>query len=1003
MMKSKTIIIYIFFILTLSQFSNAQNYNFFNYDIVDGLPQSQAYAICQDSFGYLWVGTLGGGVARFDGKKFETDVIPLELNSDYIYSLYTLPDNKLIIGTDKGLNLYKNGKIIDVSFDDKKYHRVNSIIFWKNKIILGADDGLFELYSDFSKAKAIFRENQAFNGRINELQILNNTLWIASKRGLWFYDNSTYEFRQINGLPFPEVQAIASNDKNELWIGILGYGVLQYDLSTLKIKDKFTSSSVFKPFSILIDNENKVWIGTMENGITIIDPATKNLHLINENNGLSSRNIRKLFSDSWHNIWIGTSGGGLVKKSSLPFKYYNPYEYGVRGKRVYSIAKTEENDLLVSINSGILSAFNDLRFDIKKIDSLNINTKIKSIVSQGTNIWLGTEGQGIICFDSIFRKPFSSKTKVRPGYWVNHLIKDKQNKIWAAIRGEGIYCLKEESDSIFIVNRFSTKNGLTDDNINSLATDKMGNIWFVSKNGTAGYIDVNSKITLYGIKNGLPENSIKTICFDSLNSVFIGIPGTGIFNSKIQYGNLDVKFSKLKSDNSKYSNNLYSMICDRNNDLWVGSQNGVYKLKIKDNDLTEIQHFTKNDGFYGIENCHNAVAIDNQQRIWFGTMNGLMCYNPYENTTNKTPPRLHFVNISVSGQAINFSKIEKAIDLPYNKSSLIFEFKAIHLRFPEKIKYRFRLKGADEKWSEWSQDEKVNLASLSPGKYVFIVQAKLEGTDIISEKKFSFSIIAPFWKKNWFYFILGLTSLLMLFSISRYREKRIKRKNEKIKKELEIQNKMLMLEQKALQLQMNPHFIFNTLNSIQSLVVESKMDEARMQIQNFAGLMRRILNNSKKKTVSIKEEIDAVKKYLEVEKFCQNNEFEFNIKLKSEIDTEEIEIPSMLIQPFVENAVIHGIAHLQQPGKIEISIDILKDYIEINISDNGVGRIKAKELKANKATDHVSSGIEVTQQRLKSLAKGYNFNPIEIIDLIDNENKPVGTEVILRIPITYNF
>jgi len=1002
MKKLKSIIISVFFILILSKFSNAQNYNFFNYNIVDGLPQSQAYAICQDSFGYLWVGTLGGGVAHFDGKKFETDLLPSDLNSDYIYSLYTLPENELLIGTDKGLNLYKKGKIINVSFNDQKYHKINSIAVWKKKIILGADDGLFELYSDLTKAKPIFRENTAFNNRINELRIVDNTLWIASKNGLWFYDNFTNKFKLINGLPFPEVQAIASNNKNEIWIGILGYGVIQFDLLKMKIKDKFTSQSVYKPFTILIDSEEKVWIGTMENGITIIDPITKNLHLLNENNGLSSKNIRKIFSDSWHNIWIGTSGGGLIKKSSLPFKYYNPYEYGVRGKRVYSIANTEVNDLLVSINSGILTDFNDLRFDLIKIDSLNINTKIKSIVSQGTNIWLGTEGQGIICFDSIFRKPFSSKTKVRPGYWVNHLIKDKQNKIWAAIRGEGIYCLKEQSDSIYIINRFSTKNGLTDDNINSLATDKNGNIWFVSKNGTTGYVDVNLKITLFGIKNGIPPNPIKTICFDSLNNLYIGIPGAGIYTTKIQYGNFDLKFSKLKSDNSKFSNSLYSMICDNDNRLWVGSQNGVYKLNIKEDEILEIQHFTKNDGFYGIENCHNAVVIDQLQRIWFGTMNGLMCYNPNENTTNENPPKLHFVNISISGKPLNFLTV-KTIDLPYNKNSLIFEFKAIHLRFPEKIVYRFILKGADEKWSEWSQDEKVNLASLSPGKYEFIVQSKLEGNQIISEKRFSFSIIAPFWKKNWFYFLICIISLLILFSISRYREKRIKRKNEKIKKELEIQNKMLMLEQKALQLQMNPHFIFNTLNSIQSLIVESKMEEARMQIQNFAGLMRRILNNSKKKTVSINEEIDAVKKYLEVEKFCQNNVFEFKIDLKSQIDTEEIEIPSMLIQPFVENAVIHGIAHLQKPGRILISIDILKDYIEIKISDNGVGRAKAKELKANKSTDHVSSGIEVTMQRLKSLSKGYNFNPIEIIDLIDNENKPGGTEVILRIPITYNF
>jgi len=267
----------------------------------------------------------------------------------------------------------------------------------------------------------------------------------------------------------------------------------------------------------------------------------------------------------------------------------------------------------------------------------------------------------------------------------------------------------------------------------------------------------------------------------------------------------------------------------------------------------------------------------------------------------------------------------------------------------------------------------------------------------------SFEIIPAFWQTNAFKLLLGSLTLLLLLGIFSLRVRRIKKKEKAKRAALELENELLSLEQKALQLQMNPHFIFNALNSIQSLVVNQKNDTAREQIQTFAGLMRGILSNSKKERITLKEEYETLDKYLSMEQFCQPSRFEYTIKLPVAHSADEIEIPPMLIQPFVENSIFHGVSHLKKGGRIEVLFSIKGEHLHCEIIDNGVGRKRAQEIKKENKKGHQSVALEVTQKRLGALNREGGYEHFRIEDVLNVDGEIGGTKVSLVLPLEINY
>lgn len=431
------------------------------------------------------------------------------------------------------------------------------------------------------------------------------------------------------------------------------------------------------------------------------------------------------------------------------------------------------------------------------------------------------------------------------------------------------------------------------------------------------------------------------------------------------------------------------------NEFWLATgDNGIY---VYDIDYNFEKRISKYNGLK--VNNIRKIYIDNRNNCWIATYgNGLYVYTSSSKQAT-TPTSVYFENIEIDYKALDSIPINAykgVLSLRPNQNSISFTFKAVDLNATEKMEYQWRL---NDNIGPWTTKSSVDFASLNPGDYTFEVKAKSGKDATVSRPmSFSFFIDMPIYKKDWFiYSSIGLIifiSTLVIWLIIR----NIRRKNEKRIQLLELNNHLLTLEQKALQLQMNPHFIFNVLNNIKALGSAQKEQEMHEAINNFAVLLRSILNNSRKDEISLQEEIDTIQRYVALEQQMSQNSFQFIIDTSTlSIDKDEILIPSMIVQPFIENAIKHGINHLEKEGVISVTFEVKGNFLICIIKDNGVGYKTAQS--NSKKSHHKSVALHVTKERIEHISGAQSFYISEITD----KGTVKGTKVWFKVPLKTEF
>jgi two-component sensor histidine kinase len=352
---------------------------------------------------------------------------------------------------------------------------------------------------------------------------------------------------------------------------------------------------------------------------------------------------------------------------------------------------------------------------------------------------------------------------------------------------------------------------------------------------------------------------------------------------------------------------------------------------------------------------------------------------------------VYFENIEVAYQSvdsINSNQFSKVLQLQPTQNHLSFQFKSIDINHPKGIEYRWKLNG---EFSPWSSINSIDFPNLQYGEYILTVEARNIDLLMSDPIEFKFFIERPLVEKTWFRNMLYGTLGLIVLLIAWWIVYRIKQKNKRKVEQLKLENYLLSLEQKALQLQMNPHFIFNVLNGIKSMGAEGDTDQMNTTINTFATLLRSILNSSRKEEISLQEEINTLHNYLSLEQQMVAEPFEFTISHNTgSIDIEEILIPPMLIQPFVENSVKHGFRHRKIKGKIDIRFAVKGNFLCCEIQDNGIGIEQSRQKKKG---HQPSTALKVTKERIASMTKDHQLNIRE-----DN-----GTIVSFRLPLKTDF
>jgi hypothetical protein len=489
--------------------------------------------------------------------------------------------------------------------------------------------------------------------------------------------------------------------------------------------------------------------------------------------------------------------------------------------------------------------------------------------------------------------------------------------------------------------------------------------------------------------HSLRDNVITWLANDKQGSVWVSTYG-GISKMEItKAGN--VSFSNYTSKDGLPSEVIGSIMFDKDDNLWFSSFGGLSKFNLTSH---EIKNYTVKDGLIEDYLAYNFCTSDDGE-LFLGAYKGYFRF--YPNITRS----------EISGPVVlNSFKVfdkerpleeYKAFKLTPKENFFSFEFATINFSNPENTQYAYKLEGFDENWIYCGDRRYASYTNLDGGKYTFKVKSRNSEGKWTEPTTASVFIETPLYKNVWFIVFLASAFSGFIYFLYHYRIRQIET-TERLK--TKFNQELSETRMQALRAQMNPHFIFNCLNSINRYIIKSDIKTASLYLTKFAKLIRLILDNSENKKVVLSHELEALKLYIEMEALRFDNKFSYHLHIDSNVGTDSIEVPPLLIQPYVENAIWHGLLHKEENGHLAVNVSRMNGNLVCEIEDNGVGREKSKQLKSKTAVTRKSVGMKLTEERLKILNEStHSFSSVKIVDLQNETGEASGTKVILQIPV----
>ncbi|MBL4655507.1 MAG: SpoIIE family protein phosphatase [Bacteroidia bacterium] len=803
-MKNTTRFLSSFTVFLLSWFLIAttgvcQTYNFTSYSIDAGLPQSQVTSLCQDKYGYLWMGTLGGGVCKFNGKNFKVFSTKNGLKSNSIRDIYEDKSGNIWVGTEGGgLSMFSEDTIITYTIENGLSHNtVFSITEDYNGAIWVTTYGGGITKIQFTKEKAqptftYFKEEDGLlDNRVNIVhQAKDGTIWIGTRRGLNIYDPSAEQtggttfksYTREDGLTFNSILFIHEEDDGSIYLGTSGGGVNIFKdgkFTAITEEDGLSGNFIF---SILKDRRDRFWFGTYGGGISMLDDG-KITHITSKN-GLCNDFVNSIIQDREGNIWIGTNNG-VSKFSGNRFLTYSSND-NLASNNIFSITEDDNKNIWVGTKGGGISKFDGDQFITYTSKNGLCHDMVYSILKdKNNNMWVGSFGGGVCYFSDTDEIRFNqllvpNEAKTQNHKFVLCMYEDSNGNLWYGTNNGGIvkYNLSKSGKDAFSF--YTTDDGLNSNIVISMHEDKKGNIWIGTYSGISKYIPSENKFINYTTDDGLTHNIIISIIEDKNENLWFGTYGGGICKLDVESIESDqLNWTNYSHKDGLSSDNIILMVFDELGNLWVGTNQGIERLSFDGNKLRAVKHYGKSDGFSGIETNQNAVYRDSEDNLWFGTVDGLIKYNPAEDIPNINEPITRITNLRIF---LKDAKMPTGLVLPYDQNHLTFDYIGLCLTAPENVLYQYRMEGFDKEWMPFTKENYVTYTNLPSGEYTFNVKAcNNDGVWNTHATQYSFNITPPFWQTWWFY-ALCLTTLVI--SISTFIKVRTK-KLEEAKKILE--------------------------------------------------------------------------------------------------------------------------------------------------------------------------------------------------------------------------
>jgi streptogramin lyase len=1000
------------------------NLNFSSFGKRQGLDDF-IMSLSEDKSGNLWIGAGGNGIFKYDGKSFTHFTSSEGLNNNYTKSIHTDKEGNIWIATfGRGFSKYDGKNFTHYSETEGLSHNAvwSMLPDRMGNIWIGAGRGGLDRYD--GKAFRHYTAKEGFSNEIvtSMLEADNGHIWFGRETGVTEWNGKNFiHYTDKRGSISSPIVCMLEDTSGHFWFGMKETGMIKYDGKTFAHFTKKQGLSDDFIRSIVQDRKGKIWIATGK-GPDQYDGKKFTRYQF--------KGVWCILEDKRSNLWFGTEGGGLAKYSGKAFTHYTE-EDGLSSRDVRNFLEDKSGHLLIGTYGGGVTKYDGKYFShLTTTQGLTINDVTCMLKDKSGNLWL-CNYDGADVYNG---KSFTSiKLNVTPMC----ILEDKKGDIWIGSFMSG--AIKYDGK---IFTQYTDKEGLSHNIIHCMAQDSTGNLWFGTYGGGINRFD-GRRFTHFTKKEGLSDNDIVSMLCDSKGDLWIGTLNGGVNKYDGE------SFIHLSKKNGLNSNNIRSMGEDSRGNLWFGTDQGVSKLsKDKLDFLVKnsagsryvskttdplFKNYTYEDGFSGdeVSIMGNTIFEADDSTIWIGASDRLTVYHPEEDITDTIAPNIQLTGVSlynenIAWQSLMTSKRESKkaptvvlgngvrvhdlhfdsvtnwyglpvhLSLAYDNNDLAFQYVGITTTSPQKVQYQYKIEGFNENWSALTSRSEANYSNLPHGKYTFKVKAMNGDGYLSNEYHYKFTIRPPWWHTWWAYTIFALVFIGTMYALFRYRLNKVRREHE-------IKHKTIELEMQALRAQMNPHFIFNSLNSINLFILENNKLQASEYLSKFSKLVRLILNNSREPFIPLEQELEALRLYLELESLRFEQRFNYKITVDKDIDISALKVPPLIIQPYAENAIWHGLMPKKEEGNLDISLYQQEDILICKITDDGIGRKKAAEHKSKSSSVNNSMGMRITSDRIAILQNEDLGNSyITINDLVLPDGSPGGTEVLLQIPVTYD-
>ncbi len=954
----------------------------------------------KDSKGRLWFGATGLILCNPENESFKVFRFetrnPKSIISDDIFKIVEDENFNIWIGTRNGLVLF-NEETND--FTRFRHDTIGSTL---------------EVYSR--------------NRIIDMISDKNGNLWMTSLMGMYQFSINDRSFHPHLLKPEQSSSRFANQSHylclgkdGVIWINYYGNGIYQFDINTKRYSKVIfpgieMSDAAMRVSAMVCDSKQNIWVATSFNGILYFDESKRSwMHLQHDlfnTRSLADNSTSCLFEDHSGLMWIGTGSKGVdrINMNRLNFMNYvlQPGKpNSLCENDITCVVEDHHSNLWIGSRSGLmyfdrkLNQFTCYKHDKSNPNSISDNSIYCIEIDSLHNLWIATEN-GL----NYFKPELNKWTRYNDEEGNKNSLASRQ-VFDIKIRRNGEVWLATSN----LICRFDHKTGSFENRNNNPKIEALYHAFYTTlfedhenimwlSTARSGIYKVDEHFNLlksYRKSGGFNANMVHQFVEDSLGTIWMASDRGIYFKNK---GEDQIR--KLNNQEDILNGDIKSIQIESNTKIWVSTLSGLVYLTLnEDRIIQSIKIFTDKDGLQSKAFNTFAGTRLRSGELFFGGINGFNIFYPSTIKYNSVIPSVKLVGFKVENLETHPGKKEDNqyfLELNYDQNDFSFEMASLNYDIIDNNLYKYQLIGYDKEINLSGTNRFAQYTNVPPGKY----QLKIMGSNndgFWNEEGYTLNLTIhpPFWKTLWFQIFMIFAIGLLGSVIYSWRVNSI-RKQEKVKSDIE--KKIAEARSVALRAQMNPHFIFNSLNSIQHLISESEKADAHKYLSKFSKLMRLVLENSNKNVNTVESETEMLRLYLDMEILRFANRFTYEIQIGKDPSILHVEIPSMLLHPFVENAVIHGLLNKTEPGHLKIALETKNSNLICIIEDDGIGRQAAEEIKNKKKNTHKSRGLQVTEDRIKMIETITNKSAqVKIEDLKNLEGLSTGTRVVIEIPI----